>query len=129
MIILLSCQRRYYVAVRSGACTGSQDAACRYTETLGVLAERHCAVLQDFTGEVEEPMALDLGCGAGGVSFELARAFPMVLGIDSSQEMILVAKVIPLKPSSCMDTRQRQVHVFKSYTMALTPRGCHGRWR
>lgn len=40
-----------------------------------MLCERWCEALRDFTGEMDPPVALDVGCGIGGVTYELARAF------------------------------------------------------
>ncbi len=36
---------------------------------------------------------MDIGCAVGGASFELARAFPHVLGIDFSQHFVNAANV------------------------------------
>jgi len=36
---------------------------------------------------------VDIGCAVGGASFELARAFPHVLGIDFSQHFVNAANV------------------------------------
>lgn len=36
---------------------------------------------------------MDVGCAVGGASFELARAFPHVLGIDFSQHFVNAANV------------------------------------
>ena len=44
-------------------------------------------------GELEQPLALVLGCGVGGTAMALAQAFPHVLAIDSSQRSIDAAKV------------------------------------
>lgn len=44
-------------------------------------------------GEGGEALALDIGCAVGGASFELARAFPHVLGIDFSQHFVNAANV------------------------------------
>lgn len=40
---------------------------------------RSCAALRDFTGEGSGTAALDLQCGTGGTSFELATIFSQVL--------------------------------------------------
>ncbi|KAL4447393.1 hypothetical protein ABPG75_004612 [Micractinium tetrahymenae] len=68
--------------------------ALRFTAELALLCERHCAALQDFTGERGDPMAVDIGCAVGGASFELARAFPHVLGIDYSQHFVDAANTM-----------------------------------
>lgn len=67
--------------------------ALSFPAELALLAERHCAALRDFTGERPDPAALDLGCGVGGATFELAHAFPAVLGVDSSKYLINAAQV------------------------------------
>ncbi len=67
--------------------------APHFTEQLAILCERHCLALRDFTGERPAPTALDVGCGVGGVAFELARAFPYVLGVDSNKSFIAAAQV------------------------------------
>jgi 2-polyprenyl-3-methyl-5-hydroxy-6-metoxy-1,4-benzoquinol methylase len=51
-----------------------------------------CCYLID-TGERGDAMALDLGCAVGGAAFELARAFPAVLGIDYSHAFVEAAQV------------------------------------
>ncbi|PRW60369.1 hypothetical protein C2E21_0705 [Chlorella sorokiniana] len=72
---------------------GPKD-ALRFTEEIALLCERHCGALQDFTGEREEATAVDIGCAVGGASFELARAFPHVLGIDFSQHFVNAANTV-----------------------------------
>ena len=44
-------------------------------------------------GERKPPLAIDVGCAVGGATFELARAFPHVLGIDYSQTFVNTANV------------------------------------
>lgn len=41
---------------------------------------------------IEPRRALDVGCGPGGVTFELCRRFPEVVGVDLNEHMIEVAK-------------------------------------
>lgn len=65
-----------------------------YSEQVGILTERHCAALQDFTGERGEAVALELGCGVGAIAFELARSFPHVLAVDASKACINAAKTM-----------------------------------
>lgn len=71
---------------------GPQE-AISFTSHLAALCERHCETLRDFTGERGDWVALDLGCAVGGASFELARAFPHVLGIDYSKHFVEAAEV------------------------------------
>ncbi|PSC67344.1 4-mercaptohistidine N1-C-terminal domain [Micractinium conductrix] len=68
--------------------------ALRFAERLAMLCERHCTALQDFTGERKPPLAIDVGCAVGGATFELARAFPHVLGIDYSQTFVNTANTM-----------------------------------
>lgn len=60
---------------------------------VGILAERHCEALRDFTGERGETTALDIGCTVGGISFELARSFQLVRAVDPSKQCINAAEV------------------------------------
>lgn len=62
--------------------------------SIALLVERHCAALTDFTGEMEQPQALLIGCGVGGVAMALAQSFPCVLASDSSQRCIDAAKAL-----------------------------------
>ena len=71
-----------------------QDALA-FAQQIALLAERHCAALRDFTGELGEAVALEVGCGVGGVAFELARVFPNVLALDVSPACINAARVGP----------------------------------
>ncbi|KAL4427428.1 hypothetical protein ABPG77_000717 [Micractinium sp. CCAP 211/92] len=68
--------------------------ALRFTQELALLCERHCGALQDFTGERGDTVALDIGCAVGGASFELARSFNHVLGIDFSQHFVNAANTM-----------------------------------
>ncbi|KAK9817154.1 hypothetical protein WJX72_010440 [[Myrmecia] bisecta] len=70
---------------------GPQEALA-FTSRLAALCERNCLALQDFTGEQPEARALDIGCAVGGASFELARAFPNVVGIDYSHQFVQAAQ-------------------------------------
>ena len=67
--------------------------ALHFTSRCAVLCEKHCTALTDFTGERGATLALDLGCAVGGATFELARAFEDVLGIDFSSSFVDAAKV------------------------------------
>ncbi len=40
---------------------------------LALICEQNCTKLKDFTGEQGDPIALDIVCGSGGTSFELAQ--------------------------------------------------------
>ncbi|KAG2498281.1 hypothetical protein HYH03_003542 [Edaphochlamys debaryana] len=71
--------------------------ALSFTHRLAQLCEKHCEALRDFTGERAEPTALDVGCAVGGASFELARAFPHVLGLDYSHHFVDAAEAMKAK--------------------------------
>ena len=64
------------------------QSACDFASRCALLCERHCMALQDFTGELGAPTALDVGCAVGGATFELARVFPLVVGLDYSQHFV-----------------------------------------
>ena len=70
----------------------TQD-ALRFTSRIALLAEKHCEALTDFNGERGPTIAMDLGCAVGGASFELARSFDSVLGIDYSHAFVEAAQV------------------------------------
>lgn len=72
--------------------------ALQFFSRLALLCERNCLALQDFTGELGDVAALDLGCAVGGGCFELARAFSRVVGVDSSAHFIRAAQVIHTTP-------------------------------
>mmetsp|Transcript_13812 Transcript_13812/g.41742 ORF Transcript_13812/g.41742 Transcript_13812/m.41742 type:complete len:329 (-) Transcript_13812:346-1332(-) len=65
-----------------------------FSPALALLVEKHCRALTDFTGELEQPLALVLGCGVGGTAVALAQSFPLVLAIDSCQRCIDAAKAL-----------------------------------
>ena len=46
----------------------------------------------DYTKSTQQKRALDLGCATGRASFELARAFEHVTGIDYSENFVRVGK-------------------------------------
>eukprot|EP01024_Parvocaulis_polyphysoides_P041535 TRINITY_DN38096_c0_g1_i2.p2 TRINITY_DN38096_c0_g1~~TRINITY_DN38096_c0_g1_i2.p2 ORF type:complete len:152 (-),score=33.93 TRINITY_DN38096_c0_g1_i2:95-550(-) len=66
--------------------------ALQFVAKCAKLAEKYCEILRDFTGESGESCALDVGCAVGGMSFELARYFENVLGIDYSNHFIAAAQ-------------------------------------
>jgi putative 4-mercaptohistidine N1-methyltranferase len=68
--------------------------ALQFCEELALLCERHCTALHDFTGESPTPAALDIGCAVGGATFALAKAFPLVMGIDYSSHFVSAAQVM-----------------------------------
>ena len=51
------------------------------------------AAMPVAAGEAGSAVALDIGCAVGGATFQLARAFPHVLGIDFSQQFVNAANV------------------------------------
>ncbi len=76
--------------------TPSQD-ACDFPARCALLCERYCLALQDFTGELGAPTALDIGCAVGGATFELARCFHLVVGVDYSQHFVDAANTMQVK--------------------------------
>ena len=120
----------------SSSLTTAQE-ALQFIDRLVLLCERNCLALQDFTGEQGPVTALDLGCAVGGSSFALARAFQVVVGVDSSEHFIKAAQVsiisslaaasmsdCPCGQSSwcCKETRAVARH-----TAFLAVRYCKGR--
>ncbi len=53
-------------------------------------------------GERGDTVALDIGCAVGGASFELARSFNHVLGIDFSQHFVNAANVRGRRSCTCL---------------------------
>jgi putative 4-mercaptohistidine N1-methyltranferase len=75
---------------------GSRADTCRYPlPSEGVLGfpQRCATLLRDTARQLGLPRAraLDLGCAVGGATFELARDFRMVIGIDLSPQFIAAA--------------------------------------
>ena len=61
--------------------------------TIGAITERlERRLILDLVGDVRNCRVLDVGCGDGEFALELARRGAIVLGIDSSSEMIDAAK-------------------------------------
>lgn len=87
--------------------------ALQFFSRLALLCERNCLALQDFTGELGDVAALDLGCAVGGGSYELAKAFPRVVGVDSSAHFIKAAQVV--MPADITRCKQHAT---------LHPKGC-----
>ena len=81
--------------------------ALQFFSRLALLCERNCLALQDFTGELGDVAALDLGCAVGGGSYELAKAFPRVVGVDSSAHFIKAAQVVT--PASTTHCKQHAI--------------------
>ncbi|CAD7704115.1 unnamed protein product [Ostreobium quekettii] len=82
---------------------GPKD-ALNFVQRCALLCEKYCVGLQDFTGENGEVTALDVGCAVGGTTFELARSFPHVLGLDYSQKFVSAAKEMLLEGSMAYQT-------------------------
>ena len=59
--------------------------------TDGLNFAQRCAALVSETHQGPRARALDLGCAVGGASFELAKAFGEVLGVDWSQAFVQAA--------------------------------------
>jgi tRNA/tmRNA/rRNA uracil-C5-methylase (TrmA/RlmC/RlmD family) len=69
------------------------------TRQCALLAEQHCPSLLDIHGEYGETYALDVACGPGGTTFELAQSFKFVLGIELNAELCTAAKEMKLQGS------------------------------
>ena len=68
---------------------GPRD-ALHFTSRLAKICGWHVGAAEAARGK-----ALDLGCAVGGASFELARSFGAVTGIDYSRAFVNAAKVRP----------------------------------
>eukprot|EP00798_Chlamydomonas_sp_ICE-L_P012613 gene12613-15841_t len=66
--------------------------ALHFTARCAMLCEKHCAAVIDPTANKGPTTALDLGCAVGGASFELARAFGQVQGLDFSASFVEAAQ-------------------------------------
>ncbi|MCI0654641.1 MAG: class I SAM-dependent methyltransferase [Methylococcaceae bacterium] len=66
---------------------------------------------QNFSDQVIEGTALDLGCGPGDISFRFARVFPKctVHAVDGSRTMLQVAR----HRLGCSSTMQEQIMFFE----------------
>lgn len=76
---------------------GYLDAQQNFAVRVGILAERFCPALRDFTGERGETSVLDIGCSVGATSFELCRSYQRVYGCDPSIECIHTCQTIKLR--------------------------------
>lgn len=65
--------------------------------------------------------ALDLGCGVGGITFELARGCQEVLGIDLSRRFIAAART--LQRNGRVQYRRVEEGVLTTPAVARVPRG------
>ena len=89
--------------------TSFYDAALAYDGQLGFPSPERISTDPDTRFYVEEALGtsgavLELGCGTGRITFALADAGLTVVGLDSSEEMIRVAKA-KLKPDSVLSVR------------------------
>jgi 2-polyprenyl-3-methyl-5-hydroxy-6-metoxy-1,4-benzoquinol methylase len=72
--------------------------------------------------------ALDIGCGVGSVSFELARHFDDVLGIEIASDQLAAARTLQqhgVLHYSTAGTYILQVYFVVVYTLALVCSGAH----
>lgn len=84
--------RRSWAELAELATTRLPQEALQFPARCAQLCEKHCDALKDFNGEKGDTLALDIGCAVGGATFELARAFTHVLGIDYSHAFVDAAK-------------------------------------
>ena len=90
-------------------------------------------------GEMGEVAALDLGCSTGATTFELARCFHVVVGVDQAQHFINAAKVggavdrglppIPItldvtQPIPCVGLRRPVMRMLAAQAAAVNLRSC-----
>jgi len=73
--------------------------ALNFTARCALLCERFCVALTDINGELDPPVALDIGCAVGGASFELAKSFQLVVGMDYSQHFVDAANAMKERKS------------------------------
>lgn len=72
----------------------SPHKALGFTARCAELCARHTKSCRIVKAGKQEGMALDVGCAVGGASFELARHFREVVGIDFSRAFVQTAKLI-----------------------------------
>lgn len=68
--------------------------ALSFTARCADLCAKHTKSCRIVRGSNQEGMALDVGCAVGGASFELARHFREVVGIDYSRAFVQTAKLM-----------------------------------
>lgn len=89
-----------------------------FSYRIGILAERYCPALKDFTGENGQTTALEIGCLTGGVSFELAKSFQSVYACDRSQECIQIAESMKERGwVRCRVLRETEIYEEKTVTV------------
>uniref|UniRef100_A0A061QMJ7 Methyltransferase type 11 domain-containing protein n=1 Tax=Tetraselmis sp. GSL018 TaxID=582737 RepID=A0A061QMJ7_9CHLO len=94
------------------------QSALGFTSRCAILCERYCEALKDFNGESDPPSALDVGCAVGGASFELAKSFEMVVGLDYSQHFVDAAE--KMKTLKCMNyTAQVEGDIYEEYRACI----------
>ena len=75
---------------------GPRDAA-DFPARCAALAAKHAPAAAPGEGR----WALDVGCAVGGATFELARSFDAVVGLDFSHAFIAAAKRLLVRPPFC----------------------------
>lgn len=80
--------------------------AADFVTRCGLLCERWCDALTDFSGSGPAPRALDVGCAVGGAAFELARSFPKVVGIDFSHHFVNAANMMKAEGSMSYEAQE-----------------------
>ena len=68
--------------------------ALEFTARCAELCAKHTKSCRIVRGNNAEGLALDVGCAVGGASFELARHFREVVGIDFSKAFVSAAKLM-----------------------------------
>jgi SAM-dependent methyltransferase len=94
---------------------GPRDAAC-FPARCAELVAKHASV----AAEDGAPLcALDVGCAVGGASFELARTFDAVVGLDFSHAFVHAAK--RLQARACTLARMLRFRVAPALTRTHAP--------
>lgn len=78
-----------------------------YLQSLGNYPQRLTKLVFDLADKygVSTERALDVGCGVGGITFELCRRFKEVIGVDLSEEVVQMAKELAAKGKATYDSR------------------------
>jgi SAM-dependent methyltransferase len=96
---------------------GPRDAAC-FPARCAALAAKHAPP----SAPGQPRRALDVGCAVGGASFELARTFDHVVGLDFSHAFIAAAK--RLQSGERLPCTAVEEGSLTSWFVAASPAGC-----
>ncbi len=88
----------------------------------GDLIQRTVELVNEYSSSKDR--VLDLGCAVGRASFELARSFEQVLGLDYSDAFIDAARQI--KQQGSLEYRRRETGRHSTAMLARVPEGVNG---